>query len=157
MRQAGHSPPLGGRYQRLWAATAISNIGNGVLYASVPLLAQTVTSSPTAISIVTVAQAFAAFSLLDVTIKTGRTHQIRVHLASNDHPIVGDDKYGDFALNKALARGEAVLACPFDRMFLHAKRLRFAHPATQQDVELLAPLPAECASLLTALQALLPP
>ena len=44
-----------------------------------------------------------AFTLLEVTIKTGRTHQIRVHLASQGHPIAGDDKYGDFELNKALA------------------------------------------------------
>ena len=58
------------------------------------------------------------FSLLEVTIKTGRTHQIRVHLASAGHPIVGDDKYGDFELNRQLTR------LGFKRMFLHAWRLK---------------------------------
>jgi 23S rRNA pseudouridine955/2504/2580 synthase len=104
------------------------------------------------ISLVHVAQQLGAFSLLDVTIKTGRTHQIRVHLATHEHPIVGDDKYGDFVLNKAMARGQAVPACAFSRMFLHARRLRFVHPATGETIELLAPLPAECVSLIAALQ-----
>jgi 23S rRNA pseudouridine955/2504/2580 synthase len=94
-----------------------------------------------------------AFSLLDVTIKTGRTHQIRVHLQSQGHPIVGDEKYGDFALNKALARGEAVPGARFERMFLHARRLRFEHPVSGQAVELLAPMPAECQTLIEALRA----
>ena len=58
------------------------------------------------ISLVSVAAAWPDFTLLDVTIKTGRTHQIRVHLAHEGHPIVGDPKYGDFALNRSLARGE---------------------------------------------------
>ena len=72
--------------------------------------------------------ALARFTLLDVTIKTGRTHQIRVHLAHEGHPIVGDAKYGDFALNKALARSWRAAAPRFERMFLHAQRLRFQHP-----------------------------
>ena len=82
-------------------------------------------------------------TLLDVTIKTGRTHQIRVHLAHHGHPIVGDPKYGDFARNKVFARETG-----FGRMFLHAQRLVFAHPATGETVTLQAPLPAECAALL---------
>jgi 23S rRNA pseudouridine955/2504/2580 synthase len=70
-------------------------------------------------------------SLLEVTIKTGRTHQIRVHLAHHGHPILGDDKYGDFELNKALAKAG------MKRMYLHAWRLQFAHPAdAQQSVQL---------------------
>ncbi len=104
------------------------------------------------ITLVHVAQRLQGFSLLDVTIKTGRTHQIRVHLATHEHPIVGDDKYGDFALNKAMGRGEAVPGCAFSRMFLHARRLRFTHPASGESIELQAPLPAECASLIAALQ-----
>ncbi len=103
------------------------------------------------ITLVQVVKAHAAFTLLDVTIKTGRTHQIRVHLAHEGHPIAGDDKYGDFALNKALARGDAVPGCRFDRMFLHARRLRFMHPASGQTLELESPLPPECAALLEAL------
>lgn len=69
-------------------------------------------------------------SLLEVTIKTGRTHQIRVHLASHGHPIVGDEKYGDFELNKQLAK------LGHKRMYLHAWRLGFTHPASAQEVTL---------------------
>ena len=81
------------------------------------------------------------FTLLEVTIKTGRTHQIRVHLASEGFPIVGDDKYGDFELNKALARPGSLSG--LRRMFLHAWRLQFNHPVSGARIELLAPLPAE--------------
>ncbi len=103
------------------------------------------------VTLVQVVQVYDRFSWLDVTIKTGRTHQIRVHLASEGHPIAGDDKYGDFALNKSLGKGEAVAGARFDRMFLHARRLRFQHPATGEGVELEAPLPPECKGLLQAL------
>jgi 23S rRNA pseudouridine955/2504/2580 synthase len=99
------------------------------------------------ISLVTVAAAWPAFTLLDVTIKTGRTHQIRVHLAHEGHPIVGDPKYGDFALNRALARGERLPGRRFERMFLHARKLRFEHPATGRVIELEAALPAEFSAL----------
>ncbi|MFZ4622647.1 MAG: RluA family pseudouridine synthase [Rhodoferax sp.] len=90
----------------------------------------------------------AAYSLLEVTIKTGRTHQIRVHLASAGFPIAGDDKYGDFELNKALARASPGLR----RMFLHAWRLQFNHPVTGERLHLQADLAAELEQfLLTAL------
>ena len=82
-----------------------------------------------------------AFTLLEVTIKTGRTHQIRVHLASEGCPIAGDDKYGDFDLNKTLLRSGKLPA--LKRMFLHAWRLQFNHPASGERVELLAHLPLE--------------
>jgi 23S rRNA pseudouridine955/2504/2580 synthase len=104
------------------------------------------------ITLVKVLQSFGDFSLLDVTIKTGRTHQIRVHLSHEGHPIAGDEKYGDFAVNKALSKGEAVAGTRFDRMFLHARRLRFEHPASGEEIELEAPLPAECSSFLDALK-----
>jgi len=104
------------------------------------------------ISLVRVAQRFARFSLLDVTLKTGRTHQIRVHLADAGHAIAGDPKYGDFALNRALARGQLVASLRFDRMFLHARRLRFVHPASGEAIELEVPLPATCEGLLAALE-----
>lgn len=108
------------------------------------------------ISLVKRVQSWPGFSLLEVTLKTGRTHQIRVHLGSAGHVIAGDDKYGDFALNRALARGTAVPGCRFDRMFLHARRLRFDHPASGESLQLEAPLPAECEALLQALGAVAP-
>ena len=83
----------------------------------------------------------AGFTLLEVTIKTGRTHQIRVHLASEGFPIAGDDKYGDFDLNKALLRSGASPA--LKRMFLHAWRLQFTHPASGERLQLLADLPPD--------------
>jgi 23S rRNA pseudouridine955/2504/2580 synthase len=105
-----------------------------------------------AITLVRVEEALPGFTLLEVTLKTGRTHQIRVHLAAHGQPIAGDERYGDFELNRALARGEAVPGCRFGRMFLHAARLRFAHPAEGSVVDLASPLPAECESLLNALR-----
>ncbi len=77
------------------------------------------------------------FSLLAVTIKTGRTHQIRVHLASAGHPILGDDKYGDFELNKLLQRHG------LKRMFLHAWQLSLLHPVNHESMQLKADLPPE--------------
>ncbi|WP_291008008.1 RluA family pseudouridine synthase [Hydrogenophaga sp.] len=82
----------------------------------------------------------ARFTLLEVTIKTGRTHQIRVHLAHAGHPIVGDEKYGDFELNRQLAR------LGHKRMFLHAWRLQFTHPVSGQTIELHSELPPELQS-----------
>lgn len=84
-------------------------------------------------------QGLPSMTLLEVTIKTGRTHQIRVHLASQGHAIVGDDKYGDFELNKRLQK------LGMRRMFLHAWRLQFNHPASGERVALNAQLPPELA------------
>ncbi len=75
------------------------------------------------------------FSLLEVRLLTGRTHQIRVHLAHAGHPIVGDEKYGDFALNKRLKK----------RLLLHAARLSFRHPLSGERLKLESPLPDEFA------------
>ena len=77
------------------------------------------------------------FSLLEVRLLTGRTHQIRVHLAHAGHPILGDDKYGDFALNRDLQRQGV------KRLLLHAGRLAFGHPLTGERLRLEAPLPAD--------------
>ncbi|MFN4148384.1 MAG: RluA family pseudouridine synthase [Rhodocyclaceae bacterium] len=77
------------------------------------------------------------FSLLEVELKSGRTHQIRVHLAHLGHPILGDDKYGDFALNKALQK------LGLKRMFLHAASLRLPHPESGEPFQLASPLPGE--------------
>ena len=89
------------------------------------------------VTLVKVAQKSEKFTLLEVTIKTGRTHQIRVHLASEGFAIAGDDKYGDFEVNKALQKQE------LKRMFLHAWHLQFNHPATGERVALTAELPTE--------------
>ena len=77
------------------------------------------------------------FSLLEAQLLTGRTHQIRVHLAHLGHPILGDDKYGDFELNRRLR------SLGLRRMFLHAASIRLAHPITGQPLAIEAPLPAE--------------
>jgi 23S rRNA pseudouridine955/2504/2580 synthase len=79
----------------------------------------------------------AEFSLLEAELLTGRTHQIRVHLAHLGHPVLGDDKYGDFELNRRL-RKEGL-----KRMFLHAAKLSFEHPATGEALELKAALPGD--------------
>ena len=89
------------------------------------------------ITLVKVAERLKGCTLLEVTIKTGRTHQIRVHLASQGHPIAGDDKYGDFEWNKNLQKQG------HKRMFLHAWRLQFNHPVSGERVELNAELPTE--------------
>jgi 23S rRNA pseudouridine955/2504/2580 synthase len=90
-----------------------------------------------AITLVKVARLIGGYSLLEVTIKTGRTHQIRVHLASQGYPIMGDEKYGDFEHNRELKK------MGLKRMFLHAWRLRFNHPNSDKSVLLEAPLPTE--------------
>ena len=93
------------------------------------------------LTLVKVARPLGAFTLLEVTIKTGRTHQIRVHLAAAGMPIAGDEKYGDFQLNKSMQRAGAVPA--LRRMFLHAWRLQFTHPVTGKRVELQSNLPSD--------------
>ncbi|MEJ2767689.1 RluA family pseudouridine synthase [Mycetohabitans sp. B46] len=89
------------------------------------------------------------YFLLEAELKTGRTHQIRVHLAHLGLPIVGDDKYGDFSLNKELARPGARPG--LRRMFLHAWRLSVTHPASGAALAFEAPLPAECDNFLQQL------
>lgn len=77
------------------------------------------------------------FSLLEAELLTGRTHQIRVHLAHIGHPVLGDEKYGDFPLNKSLRKRG------LRRMFLHAAELSFVHPATGERLTVRSPLPAD--------------
>ncbi len=86
-------------------------------------------------------------ALLEAELRTGRTHQIRVHLAHLGFPLAGDDKYGDFAWNRTLAKAG------LKRMFLHAWKLGFGHPMTGERVELESPLPPELASLVARLDA----
>jgi len=75
------------------------------------------------------------FSLLQVRIGTGRTHQIRAHLRIIGHPVVGDPRYGDGRLNREVQEKYGLR-----RQFLHASRLRFPHPETGEPVEILSPL-----------------
>ncbi|HSQ81621.1 MAG TPA: RluA family pseudouridine synthase [Casimicrobiaceae bacterium] len=84
-------------------------------------------------------------ALLEAELETGRTHQIRVHLSHLGHPLAGDDKYGDFAWNKLLARQG------LKRMFLHAARLRLMHPVSGETMTLVAPLPVELTAFLETL------
>ena len=85
-----------------------------------------------------------AATLLEAQIKTGRTHQIRVHLAGAGFPIAGDDKYGDFGFNKAEAKHQ------LKRMFLHAAKISFIHPLTELRLRIEAPLPPDCLRYLSA-------
>lgn len=98
------------------------------------------------ITLVRVARTVGPYTLLEVTIKTGRTHQIRVHLASQGHPIAGDDKYGNFEQNKQLQK------LGLKRMFLHAWQLKFQHPQSGRPVTLQAPLPPELQNFVDAIQ-----
>jgi len=85
------------------------------------------------------------FSLLEAQLKTGRTHQIRVHLSHLGFPIAGDDKYGDFARNRELMKQG------LKRMFLHAHSIAFSHPLTGEPLQISAPLPPELQGFLDKL------
>lgn len=90
-------------------------------------------------------QSFPDFTVLEAELKTGRTHQIRVHASHLGFPIAGDDKYGDFDLNKRLARQG------LKRMFLHAAKLVFAHPISGERMQIEAPLPDDLAGFMNSL------
>ena len=85
-------------------------------------------------------------TLVQATLKTGRTHQIRVHLQSQDCPIAGDERYGDYQANKRLQK------LGLKRMFLHASELHLAHPLTGEKLILKAPLPQELAQFVLMLE-----
>jgi len=101
-----------------------------------------------ALSLYQAREAFDRFTRLDVELKTGRTHQIRVHLAWMKHPVVGDAVYGggrDKTVPDPQVRGAIAR---LQRQFLHAQELGFRHPRTRQDSSFTAPLPAELQHLL---------
>jgi 23S rRNA pseudouridine1911/1915/1917 synthase len=101
-----------------------------------------------ALSLYRVRQRFDRFTLLDVELKTGRTHQIRVHLAWLKHPVVGDETYGagrDNTIQDAQIRARVR---NLGRHFLHAEKLAFTHPQTNERVEFTSPLPPELSGLL---------
>ncbi len=88
---------------------------------------------------------FEGFSLLEAQLITGRTHQLRVQLAHLGFPILGDDKYGDFANNKALAKKG------LKRMFLHSAETNLRHPVSGDKLKLIAPLPVDLQKFMTSL------
>jgi 23S rRNA pseudouridine955/2504/2580 synthase len=90
------------------------------------------------------------YALLEAELKTGRTHQIRVHLSASGFAIAGDDKYGDFALNRMLLKADESRGA-LKRMFLHAHQITFTHPESGKPVTLKAPLPDECNRFLVSL------
>ncbi len=94
-------------------------------------------------SVITLRERFADYTLLEVQLKTGRTHQIRVHLAHLGYPILGDVKYGDYSANRASARASAG-QIGFKRMFLHAWKLGLTHPVTGVALSVEAGLPDDC-------------
>lgn len=97
-------------------------------------------------TIVTLKQRFGGYSLVDAELRSGRTHQIRVHLAASGFPIVGDDKYGVDETKATFAR------MGFNRMFLHAHQLTIPHPLTGEKLVLTAELPPACRKLLQQLE-----
>ncbi|MDD2700586.1 MAG: RluA family pseudouridine synthase [Sideroxydans sp.] len=86
------------------------------------------------------------YTLLEAELKTGRTHQIRVHLSHLGFPIAGDDKYGDFARNKELMKQG------LKRMFLHAHSISFKHPLTEEPLTITAPLAPELQGFIDRLE-----
>ncbi len=105
-----------------------------------------------AVSLFRVRRRYDAFSLLDVEIKTGRTHQIRVHLAWLKHPIVGDEVYGGGRDNNVRDVAIRNQIRKLGRQFLHAEVLGFRHPGTKEQLRFTAPLPEELTHLLECLK-----
>lgn len=103
----------------------------------------------TALSIYHVTRRYAGFTLLEVEIRTGRTHQIRVHLAHLRHPVAGDSLYDGGRLNSVNDPRVRNALAKADRPFLHATRLGVFHPISREWMEFTAPLPAELQTLLS--------
>ena len=104
-----------------------------------------------AVTHVRVRQRFAAHTLVEARLETGRTHQVRVHMGAIDHPLVGDPRYGARRVVPPTATAEqADVVRSFPRQALHAWKLAFAHPGTGQPLAFEAPLPADMRGLLLA-------
>ena len=105
-----------------------------------------------ALSLYKIRRSYAGFTLLDVELKTGRTHQIRVHLAWLKHPVVADELYGGGRDNNVQDVQLRARIRKLKRQFLHAEQLGFRHPQTGEEMKFVAPLPAELTRLLEALE-----
>ena len=105
-----------------------------------------------ALSLYKARRRFDRFTLLDVEIKTGRTHQIRVHLASLKHPVVGDEVYGGGRDNTVRDSKVRVEIRKLGRHFLHAAELGLRHPISGEQLRFQAPLPADLQHLLDVLE-----
>ena len=105
-----------------------------------------------AVSLYKVRRSYDAFTLVDVELKTGRTHQIRVHLSWLKHPVVGDELYAGGRDNNVQNVQLRAQIRKLQRQFLHAEQLGFKHPATNATMKFTAPLPPELMQLLTALE-----
>ncbi|HKY41478.1 MAG TPA: RluA family pseudouridine synthase [Pyrinomonadaceae bacterium] len=101
-----------------------------------------------ALTLYRVRRSFDRFTLLDVELKTGRTHQIRVHLAWIKHPVVGDETYGAGRDNTIQDPRLRAQVRNLNRHFLHAEKLAFTHPKTHELVKFESPLPPELADLI---------
>ncbi len=101
----------------------------------------------TAVTEYSVMEELSNMSMLDVCLKTGRTHQIRVHLSAIDHPVVGDMVYGDLTLNKHLLSEYGL-----SRQFLHAYKLSFVSPTTKKEITFTSDLPNDLQSVVNALK-----
>jgi 23S rRNA pseudouridine1911/1915/1917 synthase len=105
-----------------------------------------------ALTLYRVRQAYERFTLLDVELKTGRTHQIRVHLAWLKYPVVGDETYGGGRDNTIRDPRLRARIRNLKRHFLHAEKLAFTHPRTNEIVKFEIPLPDELVKLLDVLE-----
>ncbi|MEP6704054.1 MAG: RluA family pseudouridine synthase [Acidobacteriota bacterium] len=108
-------------------------------------------SGRVALSLWKARERFEKFALLDVEIKTGRTHQIRVHLASINHPVVGDGTYNEGRDNTIADSDTKRAVEKLGRLFLHAEKLSFDHPVSHERLSFVQPIPAELIELLRAI------
>lgn len=152
-----HAAIRTGRVRKFYAALVLGRVPLGRRIVDAPLekfllpggdrRVKVGAEGQSASTIVTARRHADGHTLVEAELLTGRTHQIRVHCAHLGHPIAGDDKYGDFAANKDLARQG------LKRMFLHATRLVLAHPATGESLRFDAPLPPDLAAFVARLDA----
>ncbi len=144
-----------GAIEKRYLALLAGRIRKGAWRADLPLRKNTLKSGErmvrvdpegkTAVTLFKVVQRFADASLVEATLETGRTHQIRVHAAANGTPILGDPKYGDVEANRHFR------ALGLRRLFLHAASLRFRWPGEQRDFYIEAPLPDELRAVIERL------